>query len=599
MLTAPEFEILKNIYCYNASTKEELIYDSPGCESILKSYSMESIEAIFDSLERRGYLDGFSLTIHGELELSEYRVKNAVILAAGGQETAKMIYSQPQGLYKVNGQPLIERLIEQLKETGIEEIYVVVGNKKKYYFYLEEKLGVTLLVNEQPRKNNVYSMLAAAPVLENTYMCNCDNYYQENPFEPYAYKSYHSAIEKEDSSRELGCVTNSDGRIIALETGKGPRECIYGHAYFSHDFSRKFRKLIRSKIADFRVDAMFWQEFYAQNITELDMYIRRYKKEFIWEFDTIQEVQALDDMFVENVSDEATNMICTHLGCKKSDISNVVISNKGFSNILFTFDVAGKPYILRIPGESGSEIVSREKEMLAQELTYKNGVDETYIAMDNAGIKLASFRKDCIDLSNIYYHDIEFMKKLAVKLRKLHEIKLSESEKEFLAFDPMKEGVRLLKLSGEMVDGRLIRFQEVYETCQELFDFIENDGVAEKTLCHNDLNISNVLMTTEVMELIDWEFAGYNGPAFDFGRIFDAYEPDSNQVRQILESYLGHPPTFEEMRHYCAGVAIHSWYFFCWCIFKEFVNEDTSFYMVYFFHRIKKWASWALPLYKK
>ena len=599
MLTAPEFEILKNIYCYNASTKEELIYDPPGCESILRSYDSEYIEAIFNSLENRGYLNGFSLTMHGELELSEYRVKNAVILAAGGQETEKMIYSQPQGLYKVNGQPIIERLIDQLKESGIEEIYVVVGIKKKFYFYLEEKLGVTLLLNDEPRKSNMYSMLAAAPVLDNTYICNCDNYYQENPFELYAYKSYHSSIVKEDSSRELGCITNSDGRIIALETGKGQRECIYGHAYFSRDFSRKFRKLVRAKITDFRVDAMFWQEFYAQNIAELDMYIRHYKKEFIWEFDTIQEVQALDDMFIENVSEEATAMICRYLNCEKSDITNIVISDKGLSNILFTFDVAGETYILRIPGESGTQIVSRKKEKMVQELTFKHGVDETYIAMDEVGTKLARFRKGCKYLFDIYYNDMDFMKKLVLKLRKLHEIELTDEEKEALAYDPIQEGLRLLTLSGEMAGGRLIRFQETYETCQRLFDFLENDGVTEKTVCHNDLNVSNVLMTENTMDLIDWEFAGYNDPAFDFGRILDAYEPDSDEVRQILEAYLGHPPTFEEMRHYCGAVAIHSWYYFCWCIYKEFVNENTWFYMTYFFHRIKKWAGWALPLYEK
>lgn len=42
-----------------------------------------------------------------------------------------------KGLLEVNGEPLIERIIKQLHEVGIQEIYVVVGfMKEKYEFDL-------------------------------------------------------------------------------------------------------------------------------------------------------------------------------------------------------------------------------------------------------------------------------------------------------------------------------------------------------------------------------------------------------------------------------------------------------------------------------
>lgn len=37
----------------------------------------------------------------------------------------------PKGLLEVNGEPLIERIIKQLHEVGIQEIYVVVGFMKE------------------------------------------------------------------------------------------------------------------------------------------------------------------------------------------------------------------------------------------------------------------------------------------------------------------------------------------------------------------------------------------------------------------------------------------------------------------------------------
>ena len=66
-------------------------------------------------------------------ELEEYAVENAVILAAGISKDT--MYAPPKGLLKVEGVPIIERQICQLKEVGINEIYIVVGYKKEMYFY--------------------------------------------------------------------------------------------------------------------------------------------------------------------------------------------------------------------------------------------------------------------------------------------------------------------------------------------------------------------------------------------------------------------------------------------------------------------------------
>ena len=55
----------------------------------------------------------------------------------------------------MGGETLIERIIKQLHERGIQEIYIVVGFMKEKYEYLIDKYGVELVVNpEYAKKNN-------------------------------------------------------------------------------------------------------------------------------------------------------------------------------------------------------------------------------------------------------------------------------------------------------------------------------------------------------------------------------------------------------------------------------------------------------------
>lgn len=87
-------------------------------------------------------------------------MKNAIILSAcKSNRFARFVYEKPKGLFKVKGEILIERQIEQLREAGINDIYVVVGYMKEKFFYLEQKYGVHLVVNNTFSKNgNVLSL---------------------------------------------------------------------------------------------------------------------------------------------------------------------------------------------------------------------------------------------------------------------------------------------------------------------------------------------------------------------------------------------------------------------------------------------------------
>ena len=115
--------------------------------------------------------------------------KNAVILAAGKSSNfAPFTYEKPKGIFCVKGEILIERQIKQLLEAGVEEIHVVVGYMKEKFFYLEEKYGVHLIVNNTfAEKGNLYSLYVAREYLANTYICCADHYFVDELFLPGMY----------------------------------------------------------------------------------------------------------------------------------------------------------------------------------------------------------------------------------------------------------------------------------------------------------------------------------------------------------------------------------------------------------------------------
>lgn len=99
-----------------------------------------------------------------------YKVDNAIIMAAGlSSRFAPISYEKPKALIEVKGEVLIERQIRQLKEAGIENIILVVGYKKEQFAYLVEKMGVTIVENDEYNvRNNNSSIYAVRKYLKNS-----------------------------------------------------------------------------------------------------------------------------------------------------------------------------------------------------------------------------------------------------------------------------------------------------------------------------------------------------------------------------------------------------------------------------------------------
>ena len=598
MITYKEFEVLQALLGCT-----EMIHDIPTYVFKKKHYyvfkSEQEVAVLVEGLIKKGYIDGCTVTQEALDEIEPLKVDNAIILAAGGSDiSAKSVYSMPKGLYVKKGETLIERQIRQLSEAGIQDITVVVGYKQEMYFFLAEKWGVTLEINPDLKKNNIYSLYVALNHLGSTYICNCDNYFEENPFSQYEFNSFHATVYKDDAHNELLIRKNSSGRILEVFSGAKAGECIYGHAYFDRELSRRMVEYLKNEINDFRVSALFWEEFVGRHSEDLDMYAREYSADFLYEFDSIQEIQNIDSLFLENVSGKINKKICEVLRCGEDEICNIVILQKGLTNVLFTFVVRGEKYIFRYPGESSSFFIYRKNEVRAQQIAAKAGVDNTYVYIDEDGIKISKYVDNTKNLNGVYYHDIGLMKLLARQIRKFHNEGYGMVDWKEFEYDPIYETERLMQEASKMKGNLFDIFRTEWDAMRKLFAYTEMDNVP-KTMCHNDINGDNCLLTDSSFDIIDWEFAGWNDPAYDFGRVIAGYEFNDTEIDAILEAYFGRPATSLERLHWITYMGIHNWYYVGWATYKESINESSRDWMLFFYNQVKRVIKYALPKYEK
>lgn len=262
------------------------------------AYGKEKATDLLNVLRKKGWVDD-RLTESGYQALDEYKVDNAIIMAAGfGLRSLPLSRIVPKGLYEVRGEVLIERQIRQLQEMGIKEIIVVVGYLKEKFAYLKEKYGVILIENDDYyRYNNISSLYAAKAYLKNSYVCCSDNYFNVNVFSKYVYDSYYSCKYTEGYADEH-CVLKTNGDYIT-EIHKGGSHAWYtiGEAYFSGKFSEKFLGFLEDEYAEIETKKMIWDDFHIRHIKDLPLRLVKYTDEIVQEFDTVEDIAAFDPQF--------------------------------------------------------------------------------------------------------------------------------------------------------------------------------------------------------------------------------------------------------------------------------------------------------------
>jgi len=127
-----------------------------------------------------------------------------------------------------------------------------------------------------------------------------------------------------------------------------------------------------------------------------------------------------------------------------------------------------------------------------------------------------------------YYKKTEFsleakkIKKIAKKIKNFHGVK-SSNLKEF-------DIIKILEVWNKETKYQLTNWESLIVNSVSEYK-------GEKTLCHNDLHIGNILFIRNKIKLIDYDFAGINYSIFDIVSFMSEQDMNEKNRKLFLKTY--------------------------------------------------------------
>lgn len=559
-MTAKEFSVLNNIYNASAGRAQSTMD--------LELSRALSDRDIFARLAEQGFTDAATgeITEKGLSALEPYRVRSAVILAAGSATRfIPLSLEQPKALYEVRGEKLIDRQIKQLKEAGIEDITVVVGYKKDMFRYLGDKYGVRLLFNPAYNvKNNIESLCVAREHISDSYICVCDSYFVENPFNSFEYRPFYAGYSSAEVQDEFHMQTDGEGRIVKIDKCTAPGLVLLGHSFWNREFSSAFFALADADRKTGAYDGLFWEWLVKDRLGSLPaFYFKEYAPGDIQEFDYFEQLRQFDPGYAVNAHSDILRNIKLVFRCDEEDIVDFRTVSEGLTNTSFVFQIGGIDYIYRHPGDGTERIIDRRNEKTSLIKAREFGIDPTYIYMDVIeGWKISRFVHDFREPD---YGCFEDSKKIISVLRRLHSLPVRVD----YGLKPWEDALAIERLLKEKDPHCFDAFEGLKAKVGALYQRTLGDGV-EKCFCHGDTYRPNWMIKPDGdVILIDWEYSGFSDPGIDVGYyIVDAMYGFEDALKFIRE-YAGEGACEAEEFHYLAYTAIIAYYWFVWAMYRE------------------------------
>lgn len=583
------FEVLRFLAETGGEKTQRMIAEETGL-------SLGNVNKIISELKEKAFIDdSYLLTKVGIDALAPYEVKSAIILAAGmSTRFIPVSFEIPKGLISVKGDVMIERIIEQLKQTGIKEIVVVVGYMMEKFFYLREKYGVKLVVNnEYASKNTHSSIYVSRDHLSNTYICCSDNYYPKNMFHRYEYRAFYCSVYLPGISHvERAFQFDKSGLIYDTNKPSKDQWIMYGHAYFDNAFTQKFVPILENYFGRPGIEYMYWETVYAENVKELPMWIKQCNNTDILEFDSMDELKEFDKDYIYHNKVKVFENICNVLQCDITEIEDVEVIKKGLNNQSFKFKCNGKKYVYRHPGANASAVIDRAKEAVCLKVAFEQQMDETFVFVDeNEGWKISKYidTDECFDFNNKKH-----VKLLAEKLKKLHSADVSVG----FGFDYKSEADKIINAEKYFDAIKYSKGLSEKNAMDPIFVYLENNPWPV-SLCHNDIYEPNLLVKGDTLSLIDWEFAGDADIGFDICKLFSLVTPPLEGIDDWLYPYFNRKTTDAEKLHLICCAAVIYYYWYVWGMFAEKNSESVSSYLMDWHDKMLYYRKLALNMINK
>lgn len=244
--------------------------------------------------------EGIKISSYGLELLEPYKVKRAILLAAGfGSRMRPITLSTPKPLVLVHGKRIIETILDALIAADITEIYIVRGYLGEQFDVLKEKYPTITLVDNPMynESNNMSSAYLVRDKFENAYVMEADLLIH-NPsiIKKYQYRSNYTGryVDVTDD----WCFEMKNGNIDKLKIGGNNVYHTYCIAYFTKEDGAKMKDDIKAAFEIPGAKERVWDYVALEYFKDhYKIGVRDVLKSDIDEIDTFNELKSIDKTY--------------------------------------------------------------------------------------------------------------------------------------------------------------------------------------------------------------------------------------------------------------------------------------------------------------
>ena len=300
-LTKKQFDVLVAMEEADEKVSQREISEMTG-------HGLGTINKVLKELSELGCVSNGKITSTAYDYLEPYRVKRAVIIAAGfGVRMVPITLNTPKPLVRVHGKRIIDSILDAIVAAGIDDIVIVRGYLSEQFDQLLYQYPMIKFV-ENPsynEANNISSAMCVRYLLKNAYVFEAD-LLLHNPklVKKYQYSTNVLGIPVQRS--DDWCFTTNNGIIQTQQVGgetksSNSKTGLYqqvGISYWSEMDGAKLAEHIKEVYAMPGGKECYWDQVVFKYFKkQYQVSIRECSFEDIIEIDTFRELKQIDKTY--------------------------------------------------------------------------------------------------------------------------------------------------------------------------------------------------------------------------------------------------------------------------------------------------------------
>ena len=295
MLTKKQFDILACVEHAGEVLSQRTLGGKLGM-------SLGTVNKILSELTELGYIKDGKISEAGLEALEPYRVRRAVVFAAGfGSRLVPITLNTPKPLVRVKGRRIIDILLDALVAAEIEEIYLVRGYLSEQFDQLLYKYpNIKFIENPSYNEaNNISSAMCARYLLSGAYLCEADLLlYNPEVITKYQYRSNYLGVPVDFT--DDWCFHTGKNNIIT-KLGIGGENCyhMFGISYWNETDGAKLAGHIEQVYNSPGGRERYWDQVALEYFKdEYEVAVRPCSFDDIVEIDTYKELKIIDSTYI-------------------------------------------------------------------------------------------------------------------------------------------------------------------------------------------------------------------------------------------------------------------------------------------------------------